>query len=511
MTVFTDSARVLTLRVSGLPRRLTATLAPRRLNAHRASTLTLRTAATTPPGVYRIEVSARGRATRRAFIKLTVRRHAVRLARAPLASSATAWPVKTHVPTWAFDDGCNGGSGASVSLVRGWLSYAESNCGAVGPDGKALTDCHAAGVTYCQAIQYLNANEIYGKGSVPIAADAQENWWLHRPRTSDSAGRLVKNGASWGHAYELDGSNHAVDAWFQNYVRGGFSSFDGLMMDDVAGSTDAQFYGTQASSSDEISSDGGVLAEHERMAAAMTRADGSSFLQIDNGINVNPYLPTTLPLLGDPSSVQGLIAEGDPISDGTVTSYYSTLLDDMSYVDATSNDFLVLLSYDQNGSLQARRVQAATVLLGYSPGHTVSWSDLEQNSNDLAVWPEQGIVPTEPVQSMAAPGGSGCLTGGGQVCSSGGHNDVQVASGVYRREFKSCYDQGVGFGACAAVMNDTANPVTVQGSWLTQSYSHQITMNGGDVQSGGTVELTGTGFTPGATTIPPHDAVLLSS
>ena len=50
-------------------------------------------------------------------------------------------------------------------------------------------------------------------------------------------------------------------------------------------------------------------------------------------------------------------------------------------------------------------------LLGYAPGHTVSWSDLETNNNNLAVWPEEGIVPTQPIQSMGQPAGASCLDG----------------------------------------------------------------------------------------------------
>ena len=205
-----------------------------------------------------------------------------------------------------------------------------------------------------------------------------------------------------------------------------------------------------------------------------------------------------------------MIAEGAPESDGTLTGYYSTLLDEMAYVDHTANDFVVLLSYDQSGAPQSRFVQAATILLGYSSGHTVSWSDLETDSRDLAVWPEEGIVPADPVQTMSAPGGADCLAGQGIVCSSGGHNSLQVAPGVYRREFGECYDQGAAFGDCASIVNTTGTPVTVKGSWLTQSYGHQVTLNGGDVQSGGRVNLTGARFTPGATTVPAYGALLLA-
>jgi hypothetical protein len=111
---------------------------------------------------------------------------------------------------------------------------------------------------------------------------------------------------------------------------------------------------------------------------------------------------------------------------------------------------------------------------------------------------------------MAAPGGSGCLAGTGQVCSTGGHNDLQVAPGVYRREFGACYDDGVAFGTCAAIVNTTGSAVTIQSSWLTGVYGHQITFTGGDVQSGGQLSLAGSPFTAGATTVPAHDATLLS-
>ena len=186
----------------------------------------------------------------------------------------------------------------------------------------------------------------------------------------------------------------------------------------------------------------------------------------------------------------GLVSEGAPEDDGRLDPFYSTLLDQIAYVTDTTDGFVVPLSYGAAGaSYQAqRRVQEATILLGYRPGQLVDWADLEQGSGDLAVWPEEGIYPTDPVQSMGTPGGSGCLAGTGVVCSSGGHNDLEVAPGVYRREFGTCYDQGVAFGGCAAIVNTTGSPVTVDPSWLTGAYAHQITFDGGDVQSGGTID-----------------------
>jgi hypothetical protein len=414
--------------------------------------------------------------------------------------------VPTHIATWAYDDGCNGGTGASAPLVRQWVTYAESNCGPTAT--KALSDCHASGVTYCTALAYLDANRIYS-GSVPIAHSSKESWWLHQPGFSNHAHRLTTT--SYGGGNFLNQTNPAVRAWFHSYVQTNLNSYDGLMMDDSNASLLSGLWGSGSSTSQEIKTNAALQTGHEEMANALTHTDGSKFLQVDNGLNVNPYLPTSFQLLNHPSTVDGLIAEGAPEDNGALVGYYSTLLDDMAYADHTSNDFIALLSYDPSGALQSRRVQAASVLLGYSPGHTVSWSDLEQSSSSLAIFPEEGIVPTNPVQSMSEPGGAGCLAGTGAVCSTGGHNDLQVAKGVYRREFSHCYNRGATFGACAVIMNTTGLPVTVQKSWLTQSYKSQITMNGGDVQSGGTVNLAGAAFKAGTTTVGAQDAALLAS
>ena len=150
------------------------------------------------------------------------------------------------------------------------------------------------------------------------------------------------------------------------------------------------------------------------------------------------------------------------------------------------------------------------MLLAFHPKQIVDWASFEPGSNRLDVWPEEGIYPTRPIQSMGVPRGRGCLAGTGVVCSRGGHRSLQVAPGVYRREFRSCYERQIRFGGCATVMNTTGNYVTVRRSWLRQSYRHQMTFTGGDVQSGGAVGLTGAPFGPGAAFIPPNDAVLLA-
>ncbi len=422
----------------------------------------------------------------------------------------TTWSTfSSHIETWAYDDCGNGGSGASAGLVRAWVSYAESNCGP-GGDAKALSDCHSAQTTYCDVIQYLDTNWIYPTDSPtwhPFSSAAAENWYQHTPGSTTS--RIQSSG--YGGGYLINQANASVQSFFQSYARTNYNADDGLMMDDQSSNLDSQlWYSTcGCGASAETASNAALVSAHEAMSAAMTHTSGQPFTQIDNTLPPNPFLPQGLDMLSRTADVNGLIGEGEPESDGTLDPYYSTLLDQIAYVADETNSFVVPLSYAPAGASyqsQTRRVQEATMLLGYSPGHLVDWADLETGSSDLAVWPEEGIYPTEPVQSMGSPGGSGCLAGSGQVCSTGGHNDLQVAPGVYRREFGACYAQNAAFGACATIVNTTSSPVTIESSWLTRSYAHQVAFTGGDVQSGGAITLN----EPATTTVPADDAALLA-
>lgn len=428
-------------------------------------------------------------------------------------TSRRRWPVEKHVETWAYDDCGNGGASADAGVVREWVNYAEASCGP-GGDAKALSDCHSGATAFCDVIQYLDTDWIYQNGSPtsqPFNAAASESWYQHAPGSTTM--RIASSG--YGGGYLINQSNPEVRSFFQSYVRAHYGADDGLMMDDQSASLSAQLYYATCGcgSSEEVSSTPALQTAHESMSAAMTRSDGLPYLQIDNGLPPNPYLSQGFRMLDPATGMEGLISEGAPEYDGTLDPFYSTLLDQIAYVADDTSGFVVPLSYGAAGASyqqRSRRVQEATILLGYSPGHLVDWADLEQGSSDLAVWPEEGLYPTSPVQSMGAPGGSGCLAGTGAVCSTGGHNDVRAARGVYRREFRACYDQGVQFGPCAAIVNTTASPITIRSAWLTQSYGHQITFSGGDSQSGGAVNLTGSLFVPNSTTVGAQDATLLA-
>lgn len=449
-----------------------------------------------------------GVAARGAAARTHVRHGADRRLHRTYGASA---PVAGHVKTWAYDDGCNGGVGAGPGLVRTWLSFAESNCG---PNAtKASSDCRAGQHVYCEVMQYLDTDWAFGEDHVPMSsADSSSTWWLHTP-SSQTFATIFTSGLGGG--YLMNQSSPAVRSFFRSYVRADYNSDDGLLMDWQSPSLAQELYYSTCgcTSTREIPSNAMLQAAHQKMAAALTHRSGAPFIQVDNSLPVNPYLPQGLNMLNPAIGVDAWVSEGEPMEDGALDAYYSTLLDQMAYIGDRARGFVVLLSRGSAGAAyqrRSRRVQEATILLGYRPGRVVDWADLENGSDDLAVWPEEGIYPTAPVQSMAAPGGRGCLAGTGVVCSRGGHNSVQVAPGVYRRVFRTCYSRRAPFGACAVIVNTTATPAVVRAGWLRDvSLRHQITLVGGDVQSGGRVDLKGAPFRAGSTTVDPDDALLL--
>ncbi len=426
------------------------------------------------------------------------------------ARAVTARSIPAHVPTWAFDDGCNGGANVGPSFVRRWLSYAEADCGPL--SNKARVDCHSSTRRYCSVMQYLDTDWEFEQQPPVIENSATDSWWLHEPAPNQQA-RIFSSGAGGGY---LDNQlTPAVQAFYRAYVRRYYSSDQGLLMDWQSPSLTQELYYSSCGCTHtrEIHSDNALRLAHQAMAAALTRSNGSRFVQADNTLPPNPYSPQGLDMLDHQIGVDAWTIEGQPESFGVFDPYYSTLLDQMAYVVDRTRGFVVPMSRGIAGApyeTQSRLVQESTILLAFRPGRVVDWANFEDGSPDLAVYPEESIYPTKPVESMRTPRGRGCLAGTGTVCTRGGHNSVQVAPGVYRREFRACYVRSAPFGPCAAIVNATGHAVTVRRSWLKLTFRSEITLAGGDIQSGGSVDLTGAPFRAGATVIAPQSAILLS-
>lgn len=394
---------------------------------------------------------------------------------------ATATPAPYHIPTWAYDDSATGteGSTASASIVARYVTYAES----VGTN-KVLTDCHTV-APRCTAIRIVDASRIYTDNTTGILTASKETWWLHQRPYTDVTHRLRVN-LNGKIAYVMNESNAAVQSYWQSYIRANYGSFDGLMLDDMSSSIQELVYQTQATSVTELTTDAQVLAMRQAFAAKMTHSNATPYYIIENGVSANPYNPEGLARIGTPANVHGLISEGVPVAYSVITSWYPNLLDLMTKINATPG-FIVLLSYGTVLRTSDRYVHTATIWLGFSPGHEVSWEDLE-GAPHLNVFPESTIYPTSPVQSMTT-----------------GNTNLLVQTKVWRREFRACYLRGALWGHCAALVNTNSVAEAIRSTWLTQAYTNQITVAGGDVQnSTATVSL---GTKPAS--IPANSAVLL--
>jgi hypothetical protein len=215
------------------------------------------------------------------------------------------------------------------------------------------------------------------------------------------------------------------------------------------------------------------------------------------------------------------------------------------------------------GDIPMRLLATGFAWLGYNTLDTnlALWMSTSV-STILQVYPEAQIVPWSPIRSMSpAPlfganglyngtswgnDGTGCNATGVDPNAKGGLLDLVVAcgtsgdstaepSGVYIREFRSCYNWGTLIGGCAVVFNSTnASFTPTSGTTylggvyagqpaLTQTYTHMITNDGvslvgGDVLTAGcgngpcpstVINPAATTFTLGTTSVAPDSAILL--
>ncbi|HTV91346.1 MAG TPA: hypothetical protein VMG98_01385 [Verrucomicrobiae bacterium] len=448
--------------------------------------------------------------------------------RASATPNATPTPVFTpaagtapaHIATWAFDESSAEGAGAPVALVQQYLTYAQGGYG----DAKARSDCDGAGPSSCSSVFYFDPNFIYDAPSCTpqiaslFMAAADETWFVHETGYSDAAHRVTGsyqescNGTTITvPVYLTNQSNASVDAFFSNYIQTYASGWDRYFMDDTSASVLTQTYGPgggfcadnppddYCTTTQEYPTDASVVAAHAALTSVLNQTSGSAMLGMFNGVGFSGNTPENLNLI--PASngrLLGAVCENCVVNAGTLESAnYQRVLNAMATTNATAGASFVELNTGSSpagsaAQISQRLVTTAIAWLGFNGNATVVFANLEENSSDLAIWPEAGLYPTQPVQSMNS-----------------GASDISVTSNVWRREFGACYLNGSAIGPCAALLNATSSPVPITSSWLTQSYGHVVSIAGGDIESGGSVSLTAATFSSATTTIPASGAVLL--
>ncbi|HTV91345.1 MAG TPA: hypothetical protein VMG98_01380 [Verrucomicrobiae bacterium] len=419
----------------------------------------------------------------------------------------------------AYDEYFGEGASAASATVNEYVSYAEGGLG----DAKATADCDSTATKSCLSVFYMDPNFLYASSSCvsseaqAVATDSNESWFVHEAGYSDFAHRVAgsytqncNSSTEKTPVYLLNDANPAVISFFQSYIRTNASTWDAYYMDDTSGRVLTQAYGPgggfcgnnppddYCTTTQEYPTDAAVAAAHDAFASGMTYVSGAAMKFFMNGVGFSGSTVENLNILQGSSQYIGAVCENCVINANAYRpTMYANVLTAMAQIDAIPGAAFVELNTgtEPSGSpeeLDQRIVTTAVAWLGYSPGQTIVLANLEDNTNNLAVWPEDSIVPTEPVESMASSAA-----------------DIAVAPGVYVREFAQCYNGGVAIGQCAAVLNSTASAVTVQASWLKQKYTHILALTGGDVPSGGTMSLTSDYFVAGVSVVYPSWAKLL--
>ena len=444
---------------------------------------------------------------------------ALSVTQAGAPSSTTTTPttgIPKHIATWAYDEYWAQGARGTTAQVREYLSFAQSGLG----NGKAASDC-AGG--YCKSVFYFDPHFFYDTtvcglsgDAKSIASEANESWFVHETGYADfghrAQGRYTQScgGRSvTSPVYALNDLSTGVRNFYNSYLHANAAAFDDFFIDDTSGQVLTQFYGPGGGfcqnaarhyclSTQEMRTDAGVVEEHGALANSLTHTNGTAMQGVYNGLNFTSGRPNDLDVLKSSTHFIGAVCEGCVVSGGALRpSMYASVLNAMAEINAIPNGNIILMSNGATagGSTQqiiARNLTTGMIWLGYSYGHTIVWPNLEQGSQNLSIFPEDSIYPSSPIQTMSS-----------------GATDVQVTTGVYRREFRSCYNAGVYIGPCASIVNSTGTSRVVSSTWLHQTYSHVVQLIGGDIPSGGRISLTSIPFYPNSTYVGPGQGLLI--
>lgn len=428
-----------------------------------------------------------------------------------LTPDATSTSGPYHIATWAYDYSDGKGESATSSQVDQLVSYAQG-------DSKALTDCHTV-VHACKAVFYFrpfatvaaNPSSCSQQPDASVLAAAPELWFLHLTGYSDSAHRVQGFDLQGCAMYGMNPNASGLQTWWLNYLRANVNSYDVFFIDEAPMDLiDATSFhsgggcaGAYCQSTQEIGPDPAMERAHVAFANSLSYSNGSpmSFIYQQaypsrtQALDLDAFAATTR-FVG--TSCEGCIANTAAI---VVPNNYEPYLNEIAAVThvgrSSGRYFLIISDGDAPAGSSTEMLQrlatTGIVWLAYRGGFVIVQPNLERYTPNLAIWPEDLIYPSNPVQSMVS-----------------GAADLQVAPGVWRREFFTCYQKGKLFGRCAAVVNGNGSAVTVQSSWLTRTYKHIVSLSGGDVLSGGSANVNTTPFVPNSTTIQAGGAILLA-
>jgi hypothetical protein len=377
---------------------------------------------------------------------------------APTATPAptpTPGPIaQSHVADlteWQISDTA---TQVSASWMAQWATYA-----LIG-QSKYANAFHTAGGKY--ALAYTNANYWYTSPTYTAPGNYSESAFAH-----SSGGARVSRPQGTGTEYYLNPNSSAEQSGYAGITstiksQGGFNY---VYVDGVSSNLNISLYrfsGTPV----EITSDAQYVAG---MKATMAK---SALPTIINGfMNGNPvqeeeYVGATniAAIFGESCfTTYGAIYTGQ-----TWTNMANALL----YTTGAHSPAICIGkgSFADNRAL--RIYWLASWWLTYDPVYSVAGELVSSTANPVYVFPEELLVPLNPVQTATTV------------------SSLQTSTGAYARQFNACYYDRNWRGACAAIVNPTSSTVSMPS--LASGYHHSLALDTNNLYTGGTVSLSST-------------------
>ncbi|MDE2573116.1 MAG: hypothetical protein KGM44_11450 [bacterium] len=152
-------------------------------------------------------------------------------------------------------------------------------------------------------------------------------------------------------------------------------------------------------------------------------------------------------------------------------SYWAGNMDALLYTTETQR-YAICLNYGRTGTnAPADRIfDLASWYLTYDPKYSVIFNDLGAFSDGTTTYPEFAVAPTQPLTTA---------------------RDAAIATlrsstGIYVREFASCYQAGTSIGPCAALVNPDSKPHPLPA--LHDRYARRLTLDARSWYSGGAAD-----------------------
>jgi hypothetical protein len=381
------------------------------------------------------------------------------------ATALTATPVPKHVLTMA---GLLGWEGSTVpaSLAAPYLSWAFN------PSPANVAPIQAAGIK----------TNVYTNGVIEYPCSGCSDLWeplQAHPQyiAKDCSGDILYRGTG-------EYVNATMAGWYpfwsnnveQQYAKVAPAAWSAVYADD---SNAPQFLGISPCDTTESAFTKGVYD----LLASTTHP------VIFNGLSVSAKQPDERTLYGVPNVIGGQREDcfsgnndfghsGDFVFTmrdhfyGATTDEWTQTENDDFYAGSIHKLFICLSNAQgpARSSTAIRTYVYASFMLSYNLTTSVlSERFAPSTSGELPVYPETGLVPTNPV--VASPTSvTSLLTGG-----------------VYAREYRDCYYRGTDEGACAAVVN----PTLVSHGFPFSNYKRTVTLSGGGVLEGGELSFRG--------------------